>query len=212
MNWKKSSLRESGLCIILDKDVCRDIFSVARKIKNTGLCLVQLRAKNTPKRELLATAKRLNSLFKKSRVLFIINDHADIAQLVNAHGVHLGQDDLPVKQARKFLGKDKIIGVSCHNLRQAQAAEKQGADYIGLGPIFKTPVKIEDRPIGLGVLKKVEQKIKIPVFAIGGINRNNLSKILSTGASHVALCRDVCLAKNITLSIKGLKKNLNDTD
>lgn len=212
MNWKKRLLKKCGACIILDKDVCKDIFGTALKIRNPGFNVVQLRAKNAAEKTLLGDASRLKSLFGRSRNIFIVNDHVDIAHLVDADGVHLGQEDLPIEAARKILGRDKIIGVSCHSLQEALKAQKNGADYIGIGPVFKTPVKPKDKPVGLGLLKSVKQKIKIPVFAIGGINRGNLNKILSAGVSRVAICRDVCLAKNAVFSIKGIKKILNDAN
>jgi len=209
---KKQLLKKSKLYIILDKDACRDVFKVAAKIRNSGLSVVQLRAKNMPNKDLLEISKKLKFAFRKNKIIFIINDHVDIAKLTGAHGAHLGQDDLPIEEARKILGKDKIIGISCHNLKQALDAQKKGADYIGVGPIFKTPIKPENRSIGLALLKDINKKIKIPIFAIGGINRNNLNKILSTGVSRVAICRDICMNKNAAFSIKEIKGILNDAN
>lgn len=173
---------------------------------------MQLREKNSPKKTVLTDARRLKSLLKNSRTLFIVNDHVDIAKLIGADGVHLGQDDLPIKEARKILGKDKIIGISCHSLRQARDAQRNGADYIGIGPVFKTPAKPEYKPIGLGLLRTISKKVSIPFFAIGGIKKGNLLRVLSTGTSKVAVCREVCAAKNVPRSIIEIKGILNDAN
>jgi len=211
MNWKKKLFKESGLYIILDKDACCNIFSTASKITKTGSNIVQLRAKNAAKKELLSDALRLKRMFR-NRAIFIINDHVDIARAARADGVHLGQDDLPIKEARKILGKKSLIGVSCHSLKQALIAQKEGADYIGIGPIFKTLTKPECKIDGPGILGKLRKNIKIPVFAIGGINRKNLRQITSKGISKVAVCRDVCLSKNIPVTIKEFKDALHDAN
>jgi thiamine-phosphate pyrophosphorylase len=101
MNWKKKLFKESRLYIILDKDICKDIFGAALQIRNSGLNIVQLRAKNAEKKQVLKDAKRLKSIFEKSRTVFIINDHADIAKLIDADGLHIGQEDLPIEAASK---------------------------------------------------------------------------------------------------------------
>jgi len=212
MNWKKRLFKESSLYVILDKDTCKNIFKVAVKIRDSGLNIVQLREKNTAKKAILKDARRLKSLFGNGQGVLIMNDHADIAKLIKADGVHLGQDDLPIKEARKILGKDKIIGISCHSLRQALVAQKNGADYIGIGPVFKTPTKPGLKPIGLGALKSINKKIRIPAFAIGGINKGNLSRVLSAGVSKIAVCRQICSVKDVPGSIKKIKGILNDAN
>jgi thiamine-phosphate pyrophosphorylase len=126
-----------------------------------------------------------------------VNDYPDLAVFSGADGAHLGQEDMPLKKARSILGKDKIIGVSCHNLAQALKAQKQGADYIGIGPIYASATKPEYRPIGLKVLKQLKGKIKIPYFAIGNINKNNIAKIVSSGCRRVALSRALGDAKEL---------------
>lgn len=211
MNWKKRLFKESGLYIILDKDACCNIIDTALEIRKTGSNIVQLRAKNATKKELLQDSRRLKDIFKNKKTVLVINDHADIAKAVGADGLHLGQDDLPIKEARKILGKKAIIGVSCHNLRQALIAQKEGADYIGIGPIFKTLTKPGCKIDGPGVLGYLRKNIKIPVFAIGGISRNNLRQVRSKGISKVAVCRDICLSGNIPEAIKNFKKALNDS-
>ncbi len=118
---------------------------------------------------------------------FIVNDHADIAAAVDADGVHLGQDDLPIEFARKLLGKDKLIGISTHSLEQARAAEAAGADYIGFGPIFTTSTKDAGQTQGIQNLTIIKNSVAIPVIAIGGINQANVQVIAQAGADGVAV-------------------------
>jgi len=197
---KKGLLRKSRLYIIADKATCGDVIKLFKKINTAKVkvpFVLQLRDKRIGSaRQILRDARRLKALSGKNSV-FIINDYPDIAVLAGADGVHLGQKDLPVKIARKLLGKDKIIGVSCHSLAQAIQAQKQGADYVGIGPIFPTPTKPEDKSIGTSLLKKLNKKLRIPFFAIGGVDESNLDKICATGAKRVAVCRAICKDINI---------------
>jgi len=153
--------------------------------------LIQLRDKISDKSHILSSALKLAKRLKKTKTLFIINDYIDIAILSGADGVHLGQEDLPLKEARKLLGKYKIIGISCHNLSQALKAQKEGADYIGIGPAYPTPTKPGCRAIGLGVLRQLRDKIKIPYFAIGNINEGNIKKVAACGVSRIAVSRAI---------------------
>jgi thiamine-phosphate pyrophosphorylase len=208
---KKKLLRKSRLYLILDKKTVgrTPLTAVAHKLRNAGADLVQLRDKNSDKLETLKDAFRLKRLLEGSRTLFIINDYPDIAAISGADGVHLGQCDGPLKAARRLLGKDKIIGVSCHSLKQGLAAQKNGADYIGIGPVFKTPTKPGHKAIGLRELAKFKNNIRIPYFAIGDISKGNLNLILSVGVKRAAVCRAVLKAKNPVGEIKALKKLLN---
>ena len=159
--------------------------------------MLQLRDKISTKPDILKSALKFAGRLARSNTLFILNDHPDLALLSGADGVHLGQEDMPLEKARLILGKDKIIGVSCHNLRQALKAQKQGADYIGIGPIYASATKPDYKPIGLKVLKQLKGKIKIPYFAIGSINKSNIGKIVSSGARRVAVCRAAAEAKEL---------------
>ena len=156
--------------------------------------MIQLRDKSSSKKDILQTALELKQGLLGTKSIFIVNDHVDIARLVDADGVHLGQSDLPLSAARKLLGKDKIIGVSCSNLKQALLAQDQGADYLGVGPVFSTETKPECAALGLGKLKVLKNKIKIPVFAIGGINETNILEVLSLGVHGVAISSAICRA------------------
>lgn len=206
MNLKKKLLTESRIYLILDKDTCgeKNILRVAKKVKDMRNCIIQLREKKTDLRTILKNARRLKSMLRSSGPVFIVNDHADIAKLAGADGVHLGQNDLPVSQARKILGRGKIVGVSCHNLKQAIIAQRDGADYIGIGPVFSTPTKPEYRAVGTPLLKEVKKRISIPAFAIGGINKDNLGLVSSAGIKRIAVCRPICLSRNPVKSINEL--------
>ncbi|TRZ94179.1 thiamine phosphate synthase [bacterium] len=193
MKLRKSLLRRSQLYLILDKPSFAgcSLESLCSKISRSGVGLIQLRDKVSAKADVLSLAIKLAKCLDKSKTLFIVNDYLDVAVLSKADGLHLGQADLPLKKARSILGKDKIIGVSCHNLRQALEAQREGADYIGIGPVYATATKPEYSPVGLKVLKQLKGKIKIPYFAIGNIGKNNIKKIVACGSTRIAVCRAI---------------------
>ena len=205
-------MKNCKLCAILDKDVLknRDILEVAKDVFRGGADIVQLRDKISSDSEFLKCARALKDMAKRYRCMFIINDRVDIARIVDANGVHLGQNDMPIKDARKIVGK-KIIGISTHSLKEARVAKSSGADYIGIGPVFKSKTRRKLHPIGLSVLKSVNKNIDIPIFAIGGISLNNINEIKKSGVNRVAVISSVNRAKNVYSSVKKLKEALNDT-
>jgi thiamine-phosphate diphosphorylase len=156
-------------------------------------------------------AVKLRGITKEHHAVFIVNDYADIALRVDADGVHLGQDDLPLKEARSIMGRKKIIGISTHNIEQAIAAEAEGADYIGFGPVFHTTTK-EDAgtPKGTDVLREVKRQLRIPVVAIGGINLENLRSVLDTGIDAVAVSSAI-LRGNIEAHAKNFMEIIAST-
>jgi thiamine-phosphate pyrophosphorylase len=156
-----------------------------------GIGMIQLREKDGCDRLRLDRACQLRRWTREAGVPLIINDRPDVARLAQTDGVHLGQEDLPVAQARQILGPFGIVGVSTHSLEQAIRAEEEGADYIGIGPVFATPTKEGRLPIGLGVLQEVCRRVSIPVFAIGGIDASNIREVVSCGARRVAVVRAV---------------------
>ena len=185
---KKLFTRNSKLYLITDRTVSGEsLQKIAARAITAGIGIIQLREKNMTKKELYREATALMALTLNSGVTFIINDCVDIALAVDADGVHLGQEDLPVAEARKVLGKNKIIGISTHSLKQAIDAERAGADYIGFGPIFRTATKKAGKPKGSKSLIEIKKHIKIPVVAIGGITIKNVSKVLENGADAVAV-------------------------
>ena len=177
-----------GLCFITDQTVGGLSFlDMTQAVLRAGVGWVQYRDKNASRRKFYEEAIKLKDLAGKHNAVFIVNDYSDIALAVDADGVHLGQDDLPVKEARKILGKGKIIGVSTHNIEQALEAEQAGADYIGFGPVFHTSTKDAGSPRGIDLLGEIKNKVSIPVAAIGGINLGNIHSVLETGADAVAV-------------------------
>lgn len=171
-----------------------------------GADAIQLRDKGYSTRELLREALNLRDITRKRGVPFIINDRVDVALTVNADGVHLGQDDLPIVYARKLLGKDKIIGISAHNLELAIQAEKDGADYIGVGSVFPTATKPENQLAGLEAITNIKRNVNIPVVAIGGIKEENVALVGEAGADCIAVISAVVSADNIREAARNLRE------
>jgi thiamine-phosphate pyrophosphorylase len=183
--------------------------SVLKETIKAGADIVQIRDKQG-KRELLA--KEIEAAHKyigSTDTKLIINDYPDLARDCRVDGVHLGQADISLSRARSILGKQKLIGISCHSLKEARAAQEGGADYASLGPIFASPIKPEYPPVGLGLIRQAAQKLRIPFVAVGGINLSNIRLVLEAGARRVAICRAICLAQDITQTIIRFKQILN---
>jgi thiamine-phosphate pyrophosphorylase len=157
-------------------------------VLRTGVKWIQYREKDRTRKDMYGDAVKIREITKDHGAVFIVNDYADIALSVDADGVHLGQDDLPIKEARRIMGQKKIIGISTHNVEQAIAAKAEGADYIGFGPVFHTKTKQDaGSPKGTDMLREVKRQVRIPVIAIGGINLENLRSVLDTGVDAVAV-------------------------
>lgn len=165
----------------------------AKKYLESDIKLIQLRQKNPQER--LQQAKQIQLLKSSFNFIFIINDDPVLTKEIGADGVHLGQEDMPVVEARKILGKEKIIGLSTHAINQVLDAQKQDINYIGFGAIFKSPTKSSpDHPVvGLDLLKQVVQISQIPVVAIGGINQFNIGQVWDTGVAAVAMISDLLI-------------------
>lgn len=191
-----------GLYFITDRKACKlSCEDMTLKAMKAGVKWVQYREKEKSRREVYEESVRLRRLTKDFNAVFIVNDHADIALSVNADGVHLGQDDLPIREARKIMGRDKTIGISTHSLEQAKDAEREGADYIGFGPVFHTITKVDGIPKGTDVLQEIKRQIQIPVVAIGGINLENIRSVLDTGVDAVAVASAI-LSGDIVENVK----------
>ncbi len=175
--------RFSRICFIIGSG---NIEITVPLILGAGIRWVQYREKNKTKKEMFFDALKLRETTRRYDACFIVNDYADIALAVDADGVHLGQDDLPLADAKRIMG-DKIIGISTHNLQEAVEAEKGGADYIGFGSIFPTDTKEDVIIQGLEALKAIKNSVKIPVIAIGGINAGNVKSVFETGCYGVAV-------------------------
>ncbi len=189
LNERRELLSRAVLYGILDFGYLnhRDPVTVARGLIEGGIDLLQLRAKGQAAQTLTELAKELSILCRQSGVLFIVNDWPELAAMSDADGVHVGQDDLSVDQARLMEGEDRLVGKSTHALDQAIAAEQEGADYIGIGPLFATPTKPDYVPVGLPLIQQVQSVIKIPGFCIGGIKLENLSQVIEAGAKRVVI-------------------------
>lgn len=161
-----------------------------------GVDILQLREKTMTAKRILELGKKIKQLCLQYGTTFIINDRIDIAALLEADGVHLGQDDLDVQAARDILGANAIIGVSTHAPEQALKAVEDGADYIGVGPVFATPTKAGRIPVGLEYVKWSAQNITLPFFAIGGIDDENVDQVISMGANRIAVVRAIINAKS----------------
>lgn len=162
-----------------------------------GITFLQLREKKLSKEAFLQEAKEMKQLAEKYKVPFVINDNIEIAQKSGADGVHVGQDDMPVEEVRKILGEDKIIGVSAHNVEEALKAQKSGADYLGVGAVCQTATKSDASVVSMEEMKKICESVSIPVVAIGGIHKDNLSMLENTGVDGIAVVSAIFAAKDI---------------
>jgi len=199
-----------GLCFITDRKVSGLSYEdMTHKVLLKGVQWIQFREKETSRREIYQNAIRLRRLTKDYDAVFVVNDFPDIAMCAGADGVHLGQDDLPLKEARKIMGRDRLIGISTHNLEQAAEAERDGADYIGFGPVFATLTKDAGRPKGISMLREIRKQVHIPVVAIGGISLENIGSVLQTGVDAVALASAI-LRGDIEENAKRFMDHLRD--
>ena len=181
-----------------------------RQALDAGVRFFQYRSKGASRRSIYEVSALLAQIARDAGALFIVNDHADIAAAIDADGVHLGQDDLPIPFARKLLGKEKIIGISTHDLDQAVAAETAGAEYIGFGPLFTTATKDAGKPQGIQALSSIKQVVTIPVIAIGGINHSNVQDVIRSGADGVAVISAILSAENITAAVEKMVKSISE--
>lgn len=163
-----------------------------------GIKWIQLRDKKNSLRNIFTQALVIRKITKEEKVIFIINDSIEIALAVEAEGVHLGKKDLPVKVARKLLGKNKIIGYTCKNIDEAYKAQAEGVDYISIGPIFKSTTKPQaGKALGVNFIKEIKKHISLPLVTIGGININNLSSCFENGADSIAVASAITEKRNI---------------
>src|SRR3990167_7528226 len=199
---------EKKLYVITESAISRgrsNEFVVKEAIKG-GAKIIQLREKQWDKNRIREEAIKLLKICRKNNALFIVNDYVDVALEIGADGVHLGQSDMSISEARKICGNKLIIGLSTHSIKQAVKADKEDVDYITIGPIFKTRVK--DYTVGPEIIKEILKKIKKPLIAIGGINKDNIVEVLSQGAKSVAVISAVVAANNIEQAAKELTKKI----
>ena len=178
--------------------------ALAETLLDAGARIIQLRLKDAGGRDFLAAARAIAEMCRKRGAVFIVNDRVDIAILANAHGVHLGQTDLPLEAARRIAGHGMTIGISTHNVEQARAAENGGADYIGFGPIFPGGLRNNAAGVGLDHLGAIRAAVKIPIVAIGGITAARVAETLAAGADAVAIITDVVNAPDLAAKVRAI--------
>lgn len=196
-----------SLYLVTDRSFLKDkkLSTAVEEAIIGGVTLVQVREKNISSRQFYQVALEVKQVTDYYNLPVIINDRLDIAQAVNAAGVHLGQSDLDLLTARKILGKDKIIGISAGNVTEALQAEKHGADYVGVGAVYYTGTKKDaDAPIGISGLQQVVAAIRIPAVGIGGISQDNYKTVLDTGAAGISVISAILGKKDITAAARGL--------
>lgn len=201
-----------SLYVITDAKLSRgrSHLEVIRAAIAGGATVVQYREKTATTRQMIEEARALRELTRQAGIPFIVNDRVDIALAVDADGVHVGQDDMPAPLARKLMGPGKIVGVSVDNLEQALQAERDGADYVGAGPIFATATKPDAAPpIGLEGLAEICRGVSIPVIAIGGINAENAGAVIAAGAAGVAVVSAVVAAPDVEAAARRLREAID---
>ena len=186
-----------------------DAERVAAAMIEGGVDVIQLRAKKSPVTRIVDLAAQLHKITSAGGVPLIVNDYAEVANRVPVEGVHVGQDDDSVVIAREKANRKIVVGKSTHSLEQANAAEREGADYIGFGPIFATPTKPDYKPIGTADIKRVHAEVTLPIFCIGGIKIDNLGEVMAAGAKRVAIVSGLLKAPDIAKYARGCKALLN---
>lgn len=186
-----------------------DAERVATELIAGGADLIQLRAKSHSTREVAELGKRLHRLTSAAGVPLIINDHPEVARDVAAEGLHLGQDDLPIAAAREIVGPDCWIGKSTHSLAQALAAEAEGADYLGFGPLFATPTKPDYPAVGLAGIAHLHERVRLPIFCIGGLKLNNLPAVVAAGARRVVIVSGLLQSSEIAAATRRARQLLS---
>ena len=178
--------------------------ALAETFLDAGARIMQLRLKDAPGRDFLAAARAIAGLCRNRGAILIVNDRVDIAILAGAHGVHLGQEDLPLEAARQIAGREMLVGISTHTVEQARAAENRGADYIGFGPMYPGGLKNIAAGMGLDNLRAIRAAVRIPIVAIGGITEARVAETLAAGADAVAIITDVVNAPDIGAKVRSI--------
>ncbi len=187
------------LCFIADSEAAarQDILVLIKAAVDGGATVIQLRGKTWTTREFLETGQRAAKILRPRRIPLIINDRVDIVLACEADGVHLGQDDLPLTEARKILGDRRMVGISINTAAEAVAAERGGADYIGVGPVFSTLSKRDLEPVlGFKGLRNLRTRVDLPILAIGGIEAENAADVIGAGADGIAVISAITSARD----------------
>jgi thiamine-phosphate pyrophosphorylase len=191
----------------------REMITVMEEALRGGVDIVQLRDKTSSKRLILEKAKALRELTRRYGALFVVNDHIDIAIASEADGVHLGQDDLPLEEARRILGPDPIIGISTHSIEEAREAEQGGADYIGVGPVYPTKTKSDVvAPVTLSYVRQAASEIRIPFVAIGGIKLHNVDEVLEAGATRICAVSEIVGSADVPGTCQAFLQKMSESE
>lgn len=216
MGWKEKVFEDFRLYAVTDlKSEGPEILTKIDAAYRGGADIVQLRSKVLSDASLIRLGLKIKKVAEKNRKLFFMNDRMDLALVIGADGVHLGQDDMPVRGARRLArqaGRQVWIGKSTHHLKQALAAVREGADYIGVGPVFATPTKPGVKSVGLRFVRQAALKIRIPWVAIGGIDLGNIRDVTAAGARRVAVVRAIFGAQDTEAAVQTLKQKLHCLD
>ena len=204
-------LKNCKIYLVTDEKACleKDFYNCIEEAIKGGVKIVQLREKNISTKDFYEKALKVKEICKNYEALFIINDRLDIAQVVGADGVHLGQSDMPIEKAREILKDKFLIGATARNVEEAKRAELLGADYIGSGAIFGTNTKDNAKKLEMEELKKIVASVKIPVFAIGGININNVSSLKNIGLQGICAVSGILSEKDCKKAVDIMLKNFN---
>lgn len=206
----KNVLDTDIYCITSEEFSCgRGNIEVVKEMIAAGIKLIQYREKEKKMLEKFNECKEIRKLTLDAKVSFVVNDHVDLAMAVNADGIHVGQDDLPIAEIRRITNNKMFIGLSTHSPEQAKNAIRDGADYIGVGPVFKTYTKKDVcEPVGFEYLDYVVKNINLPFVAIGGIKEDNVGDIVKSGSRCVAMISDIVGADNIGKKIKNIREKM----
>lgn len=183
----------------------RNFYAAIEEALKAGVTLLQLREKNASFQELLEEGRKVQALCRKYQVPFLIDDQVEVARALDADGVHLGQEDEAIEKARAVLDREKIIGISAHNVEEALEAQKKGADYLGVGALYPTGSKKDASVLAPGVFRQVVEAVRIPVVGIGGIHEAQYGQVLDQGAAGCAMISGILGADDITATVKRLK-------
>jgi thiamine-phosphate pyrophosphorylase len=173
------------------------VAKITAQLLEGGVDILQLRAKERPKSEILQFAETMLPLTRAAQVPLILNDYPDLLRRVDAQGCHVGQEDFGIAEARDLAGHACIVGKSTHTLAQARQAEKEGADYIGFGPLFPTGTKPGAKPVGLAEIQKLHEEVQLPIYCIGGVKLENIVQVMRAGARRVCIVSDLLLAPDV---------------
>lgn len=190
----------------------RNLLECVTEAIGGGVSLVQLREKTASSREFYELAVSLKEIASGHNIPLIINDRLDIALAVDADGLHLGQEDLPIEVARKYFGPGKVIGISVSNVAEAIQAEKDGADYLGAGAMFATGTKSDAKIVTIEELRRIKEAVSIPVVAIGGIKKENAANIMSTGIDGVSVVSAILAEENMELAAQTLREIIDKSN